>query len=591
MELTLQELVDAATGVGPDSSEEARLAAVAALLAERGADAEAFLNEALDNFTKIRDEGSTSEETLSALAALADVIGGTRLRQGQLDEAAQARADELAALDARVNAVDPNAPAEVDENGEPTDPTDEGGEGAPAEPDPAPEPVAEPAVTAGARRAPVRVNLAAVPRAVKHAPVEQQAAPVATMIASADVPGYRPGTSLDMDGLTQAVIASMSTFPTERIAGARMRAGIAKIRIPFSDKRLIADNSTRDQDVLDYAGNQKRLKGASLIAAGGWCSPSETYYDLCPGLESASAGLIDIPDIQITRGGIRTTEGPDIASVFADIGFKQTEAQAIAGDTKPSYRVTCPAFTETRAGVTGVNIISGILQDDAYPEMTRRVVELAMAVHPHKVNLDTIAAMVTASTDLGTINAGISATTSVLSVIEMQVVDYRYRYRAPENLLLELIAPMWLKAVIRADLSLRTGVLFEQVTDQQINGYFNARGVNVQFVYDWQDAFSGVTAGFGATAPVEDWPDSVKLMIYAAGSFVRGRGEVISMEGVYDASQLAVNDFTRLFMEEKFLVRRRCYQSRTFTVPLAVNGATGAAVAVDANGNVVPVTP
>lgn len=604
MELTLQELIDAATGAGPDATDEQRAEAVANLLAERGGDAEAFQNQALEQYQGIRDGGDTAEETLAALSALADVIGGTRLRQGQLDEAAKARAEELAALDSRVNPVEPvdgtdGTDGGEGEDGEGTDGdageggTDgdggeggdggAGGEGAPAgEAAPA-------AVAASGRRAPVRVNLSAVRRPKATQPVDT--APSAVITASADVPGYSPGQKLDLPGLTQATIARMGAFPTERIPNTVMRAGIARIKIPFADKALIADDTKRDQDVLDYAGDMKRLKGGSLVAAGGWCSPSVTFWELCPGLESASAGILDVPDIQVTRGGIRVTEGPDIAAVFADIGFTQTETQAIAGDTKPNYRVPCPAFTETRASVTGVNIVSGILQDDAYPEMTRRIVELAMAVHAHKVNLDTIAAMVTQSTDLGTINAGISATTSVLNVIEMQVVDYRYRYRAPENLMLDLVAPMFLKAVIRADLTLRTGVPFEQVTDQQINGYFNARGVNVQWVYDWQDAFSGVTAGFGATAPVEEWPDTVKLMIHASGSFVRGRGEIISMEGVYDSTNLEVNDFTRLFMEEKFLVKRRCYQSRTFTVPLAVNGATGCCVEVDANGNVVVPTP
>ncbi len=602
MELTLQELIDAATGVGPDSTEEQRTEAVAALLAERGADAESFSNDALEQFQSIRDGGDASEETLAALSALADVIGGARLRQGQLDEAARARADELSALEARVAPVVPEGETDPDGEDPDAEPGDgdedtEGGEdpgtdpAAPADPAGGEVTAAEPAaVTAAARRHPVRVNLSQVARPAKTKPLEQGNG-AAVITASADVPGVPTGATLDREGLTRAVIARMSAFPTERIHGAVMRAGIARIKLPFNDKRLVADDTKRDQDVLDYAGDQKRLKGGSLVAAGGWCSPSETLYDLCPGLESATAGLIDVPDIQVTRGGIRTTEGPDIAAVFSSIGFKQTEAQAIAGDTKPCYRVPCPSFTETRAGVTGVCIVSGILQDDAYPEMTRRVVDLAMAVHAHKLNADTIAAMVTESTDLGTINAGISATTSLLNVIEMQVIDYRYRYRADLNLVLELIAPIWIKGVIRADLSMRTGVPFAQVTDQQINGFFAAIGVAVQFVYDWQDAFTAAGVGFGATAPVEEWPDSVQLMIYAAGSFVRGRGEVISMEGIYDAADLKVNDFTRLFMEEKFLVRRRCYQARRFTVPLAVNGASGCCVEVDANGNVVVPTP
>ena len=611
METTLQDLLDAIATLGPDATSEARAEAVANALAERGADAEAFLNEALERYQDVRTNGEKSEDTVAALVALADVIDGARQRQTQVAEAEQAREDELAALDARVAPADPDG-TENEDGGEDADGgenvpdgnadnpgTDsenetagdgsevgetDGDGGVPGAADSAPA-----AVTAAARRRNVRVDLSQVKRTTRPA-ARKPAGAVIT--ASANIPGYATGQQLTTADLNKAVLARMSRFPTHRIEpGVVMSADIATISIPFEDKALVADGKRDDQDVLDYAGNTRRLKGGSLLAAGDWCAPSETYYELCDGLESSTAGMWDGPEIRVTRGGINTTEGPDIGSVFSSIGFKQTEAQAIAGDTKPCYRVPCPSFTETRAGVTGVCIVSGILQDDAYPEMTRRIVELAVATHAHKVNADTLAAMEAGSTDMGTVNAGISAATSLLNVIEMQVMDYRYRYRADDNLLLEMPIPFFGRAMIRSDLSLRTGIPFEQVSNAQIDGWFAQRGVIPQWVYDWQDAFTGVSAGFGAATPIEAWPTSIKIMLYAAGTWVRGRGEVISMEGIYDAADLAVNDFTRLFMEEKFLVRRRCYQSRLVTVPLAVNGATSAPVLVGADGNLAPVTP
>ncbi|HEY9413916.1 MAG TPA: major capsid protein [Pseudonocardia sp.] len=611
METTLQDLLDAIATLGPDATSEARAEAVANALAERGADAEAFLNEALERYQDVRTNGEKSEDTVAALVALADVIDGARQRQTQVAEAEQAREDELAALDARVAPADPDG-TENEDGGEDADGgenvpdgnadnpgTDsenetagdgsevgetDGDGGVPGAADSAPA-----AVTAAARRRNVRVDLSQVKRTTRPA-ARKPAGAVIT--ASANIPGYATGQQLTTADLNKAVLARMSRFPTHRIEpGVVMSADIATISIPFEDKALVADGKRDDQDVLDYAGNTRRLKGGSLLAAGDWCAPSETYYELCDGLESSTAGMWDGPEIRVTRGGINTTEGPDIGAVFSSIGFKQTEAQAAAGDVKPNYRVPCPEFSDKRAGVTGVNIIAGILQNDAYPEMTKRVVELAAAVHAHKVNLDSIAGISAGSTDLGTVNAGPSAATSVLNVIEMQIVDYRYRYRANENLQLEVILPIFLKAVIRADLALRNGIQLETVTDQQINGHFNQRGARVQWVYDWQDAFSGVTNGLGSATPIEAWPTSVTAIIYAAGAWVRGRGEIIRVEGVYDSTNLPNNDFTRLFFEEKFLITRRCYQSRKVTIPLAVNGATGAPVELDAAGNVVVPTP
>lgn len=609
MDLTLQEIIDVVAALGADATDEAKNDAVAALIAERGADAETISNSALEEYRTLRESGGTSEETMAALGALVHVVEGARLRQTQVDEENRARDEALAALDSRMNPAETDetgtGDAESEENtgtgdnseiagddaGTEGDSEENGSGGGSAESAAAAgeqtAPAAE-AVAASGRRRTQRVSLASVQRT--RPPVEK-AAPTVSITASADVPGYSMGQELDTKGLTSAVIARMGAFPQERIPGAVMRAGIARIRIPFTDPNLIADDTRRDQDVFDYAGNHRRLPNGNLAAAGGWCSPSETLYGLCQGLESATAGMVDVPDILVNRGGIRATEGPDIGSVFSSIGFKQTEAQAIAGDTKPCYRVPCPTFTETRAGVTGVCIVSGILQDDAYPEMTQRIVELAVATHAHKVNADTLAAMAAGSTDMGTVNAGISATSSILNVIEMQVMDYRYRYRADDNLLLEMPIPYFGRALIRSDLSLRTGVPFEQVSNQQIDSWFLQRGVIPQWVYDWQDAFTGVAAGFGAATPLEVWPTSIQIMLYAAGTWVRGRGEVISMEGIYDAASLTENDFTRLFMEEKFLVRRRCYQSRLITIPTAVNGATSAPVLVGADGNLAPAAP
>ena len=264
---------------------------------------------------------------------------------------------------------------------------------------------------------------------------------------------------------------------------------------------------------------------------------------------------------------------------------RQTEAQNIAGDVKPCYRVPCPSFTDTRAGVKGICIVAGILQDDAYPELTQRVVSGALIAHTHRFNADTIAAMEAQSTAVaGFTGAGPSATTSLLNGLEMQIIDVRYRYRAAESLMLEVVLPWWAKGVVRSDLALRGGIAFEQATDQIINSYFNARGANVQWVYDWQDGFTG--GGFGGATAITSWPDTVKALIYPAGAFVRGRGALISMEGIYDTTNLAVNDFTRLFTEEKFLVLRRCYQSRLVTFNVPVNGMTG--IGVELDGNSVP---
>lgn len=612
MTLTLQEILDA-IAAAPEDGNPADV--VAALLAEREvSDPAAIVDAALEAYGEVRARESLSEDDFAALQTLAGVIDGARQHQAVIDEAIRAREEALAELDARVNpaAGDPDPAGDPDDPNGTTDRDDPDAPGGdPADPDADPEPADPPAgggeggtgapaatggelVTASGhtarRTATRRVSLGQIARPSRHAPVPAEPAG-ATITAAADVPGFATGSRLDFDALVRATSARMSAFPAHPIPNFQSRVGIAQIRAPFP-KDLIATGAVDDQTIVDHAGDVRRLEGASLRAAGGWCAASTTIWDLCPGLESATAGTVDVPEIQVTRGGLRFTEGPDIASVWSSIGFKQTETQAIAGDLKGCYKVPCPPFREERAGVTGVCIEAGVLQNDAFPEMTRRVVELALAVHAHKVNADTIAGMEAQSTNVGTINAGISATTSVLNVIEMQIVDTRYRYRMAENDMLEMVVPLFLRSVIRSDLSLRTGVPFSQVTDAQIDGFFADRGAVPQWTYDWQDAFTTSPAtGFGGATPITAWPTTVKVLMYPAGTFVRGRGEVLNLDGIYDSTNIKDNEFTRLFLEEKFMILRRCYQSRLYTIPLAVNGATGCCVPVGPDGNLAPETP
>jgi hypothetical protein len=332
---------------------------------------------------------------------------------------------------------------------------------------------------------------------------------------------------------------------------------------------LTAAADVTDDHVLEYAADQRRLPQESLVAAGGWCAPSETLYDLVE-LEAADA-LIDVPEINVARGGIRFTPGPSFADIFAGTGFSQTEAEAIAGTTKPCYRVPCPPFTEIRAGVEGVCITSGILQDRAFPELTARVVRGALAAHAHKISAKTIAKIIAGSTVVPTLTAQGGAAAPVLNAIELGVEDVKYKHRIARATTLEAVFPAWLIPLIRADLAFRLGVEdYMSVTDAQIRQWFTDRRIVPQFVYDWQDSALG-----GAT-PATRWPATVDFLLYPAGTWVRGMGDVISLDSVYDSAGLVENEFTGLFTEESLLVAKLGHESRQYTVPVCADGTTAA---------------
>ncbi|KLN67613.1 hypothetical protein ABM90_31225 [Rhodococcus erythropolis] len=621
--ITLQDLINAAQGEDGKPPADPAKAVAEYLAAHPDADISALQTEAVTTYQEIAAAGADSDESLAAAEALADVLDGVKVEQERIDAAGEEKRARLAALSDRVAAAtgsdaegednaDADAPVDADADAGADSPADAGavdaGEGggdvdagASAETAAAPE-----AVAASAAKPVKRVRLSQIPRKTVKMPADNtvDTSPRATIIASADVAGFATGQSLSTRELADAANIKLGSLSA---SGGKASGSVARIHIPFEDD-LTADGRN-DQDVIDFAADPSRLKGGSLVAAGGWCAPSETLYELGGILADANAGLIDLPEVKAARGGLRFTEGPDYAAMYGapTLGFIQTEAQAaagsgftsptgatIAGTEKPFYRVPCPEFDEDRAEAVGLGIMAGILQNDAYPEMTTEIVEHALIAQSHRVNTRSLNRMVAESGTAIALALGPSATTSVLNAVGIQIVDYRYANRMTPGAELEIVLPLWLKELVRADQSVRNGSnvteAFE-VTDQKIDAWFKARNAVPRWVYDWQDAFSGEANGFGAATAKTTWPTTVDIMIYKAGTFVRARGEVISVDAIYDPTSLKKNDFHRLFVEEKLLVIKRRWKSRLVRVPLAVNGAVGAARELDAQGKIVVTTP
>lgn len=622
--ITLQDLINAAQGEDGKPPADPAKAVAEYLAAHPDADVAALQAEAVKSFTEISAAGADSDDSLAAVEALADVIDGVKVEQERIDAAGEEKRAKLAALSERVKAAtgseaegednaDADAPVDADADAGADSQADvgavdagEGGgdvdAGAAAETAAAPE-----AVAASAAKPVKRVRLSQIPRKTVKMPAENTPdAPRATIIASADVAGFGQGQNLSTSDLARAANVKLQGFPAGFVPNQEHTVPVASISIPF-EAQLTADGKN-DQEVIDYAADTSRLKGGSLVA-GGWCAPSETLYELGGILADASAGLVDLPEAQAKRGGLRFTEGPDYAAIYGDptFGFIQTEPQSVAGTgfttatggtvagtEKPFYRVPCPEFTDVRAEAVGLGVVAGILANDAYPEVTQEVVEHGLIAHAHRINTRTLNRMQTLSGAPITLSLGPSATTSVLNAVDIQITDYRYANRMADNAELEVPIPLWAKPVFRADMSVRNGSNVSEaleVTDQKIEAWFRARNARVQWVYDWQDAFSGVAGGFGAATPITAWPSTIDVMIYKAGTFVRARGEVINVSAMYDTVNLKKNDFHVLFIEEKLLVIKRRWKSRLVRIPLAVNGAVGAARELDAQGKIVVTTP
>ena len=530
-------------------------------------DLNAALNSGLDAFKELGITADSDEDTIAEGERIAPLVSAVRAEQQARVAAAEARSQRAAELLATV----PEQTAEVTESEEVAPVAEVAAEVAVEEEAPTPIEIEEAPVAENIIPEPVAASTQSpVARAAQNAPEPVVAAavrPVASLVASADVSGFAAGQTLDDLGMAgQALVNRLKGLPRGMAASpVRQRFGAAIIQKNHSG--LVQGRDFDDYSLVQRAGEESRLPGGSLVAAGGWCSPSETVYDMCQ-LETVS-GMLDLPEFGVTRGGIHFTPGPDFSDIYQSCGFHQTEEEAIAGECKNCCMVTCPEFEDVRLDAVGMCVKVPILTNAAYPELVRRYIEGALVAHAHKVNAWLIS-QIDVAAGTAVVAPGNDPISFVLDALELQAIAVRYQYRLDPSHTIEVIAPVFLRALIRMDVARRNGQDWNSVTDAQIDANFAARNMVVQWVYDFQDL--AVSAGNAVTLPT-----SVEVLVYPAGTWTKGTADVISLDAVYDSVGLEANVFTGIFVEEGVLAVQRCTHTTKVRVPLCVSGRTGAA--------------
>lgn len=410
-----------------------------------------------------------------------------------------------------------------------------------------------------------------------------------SLVAANNIPNVTDGRELQSWlEFAQAFAGRTRTYS----GNTKMQHPIAEIRRNFSAELTVTEgmDDAAQQKVYDFAALETRLPGGSLVAANGWCSPSENLYTTC--LQIGTDGLWQGPEVLARRGGIRHNQGIEFDTIFGTgAGFNElTEAQIIADTLKTCVEIPCPPFVDDRLKVTVLCLTGAILQNRAYPEFVSTFVQGALAAYAHFVNREIIADIVAGSVavSLQTVDPWVTDLTvvsQVLGAVEMAIVDIRYRLRTDFSATIEIVLPYWLRALFRQDFSRRNGFDGVGLADAEINNWFSMRGARVQWVYDWQDAFSGVATGPGADTPIQTLPSltatqSVQFLAYPAGTWVLARQDVIRLESIYDSVNLPQNLVTQLFLEDGWAAMRMCPLSRVYTVNICASGSTGVQRAV-----------
>lgn len=550
-------------------------------------DAEALgaaVEEAFAAYDEIKPgEGEdVSDETLSELSAISSFVEAAKAENSVREEAATERANQLAAIEASMSVKNPD-----EEEGSPAEEKAE----TPAEEADEPDAKkvkasAEEAAAAAAAEAPAPVKAAVqrpanfnrgstAARAAKNAPAP--AAPVdkpagARLLSATSTDGFQMGQEFSSLEEAGAVIGKrLARLPKDAPMGTLVTNTALQIALPanqFSDNSEKFSNQRDAFELLRAAGDEKRLEGGSLVAAGGWGAPSERSLDFCK-LESIE-GLIKLPEVSITRGGIEYTKGPVFADVLANsTGFwDMTEATAEAGtEQKTSLRPSLPTFKEERLDAVGVMMEAGLLLRQGWPEVIARYAELLLTAHQYKLAQKTLTQMLAFTGAAKAAGPGFGNALDILHILELIATGERQRTFMSPNQTLEAVIPHWVKNVIRVDMANRASVDFKTISDAEIDGYFTARKIKVQWITAWQNL-----AIDGTKKIALKYPDTVEVLMYPAGTYVRGVAPVITLDTIYDSTNLKKNDYVELFVEQGTLVTNPCGDGLHISIPLKANG-------------------
>jgi hypothetical protein len=404
-------------------------------------------------------------------------------------------------------------------------------------------------------------------------------APVPTLDALADLIQHRAS--------RLPVQASKEFNPNGPYGGVQ----VASIRNEFPEQDIV-EWGTKREHVGDMV--QRLTNDDVLVAAGGWCAPSEIRYDFFN--VACADGMIDLPTFGVRRGGLRWPISPSLADVFtpavapfgatfsnATVPWLWTEGDDISSVTgnpnKPCIRVPCSDMDEARLECYGVCLTAGNLADDAWPEATRNFLALLMSAFDRSRNTRYISSMLSlAGTQItgSGCAAGSGTAAPLLGMAELAAVDIRTRFGMCSRDTMEYVAPDWVLPMVRSDLAKRSGLVEFAVTDAMVAQWFNVRSIRAQFVQDYQVRSTGLP---GTSTPLTAWPTSMEFMIYPPGSFGRGNGMTLDLGVVRDSTLNAENDHTAAWFEECHLIARFGHSGavRRYAINLCTDGTTGAA--------------
>jgi hypothetical protein len=394
-------------------------------------------------------------------------------------------------------------------------------------------------------------------------PISQTSAAPVAITAGADIPGYTAGSPLnDMNAVAEAMAKRLHAL--RRVNGGDGEQHIvASVSTQYPESRTL----TTDPET-NWAKINAVTSPEALVASGGHAAPFEVKYDIF-GLGTTARPLKDaLPKFQADRGGIRFVTPPVLSSYGSAVGIWTNTVDITPGtDVKESLTVTAAGENTVATDAVTLQLQFGNLMTRAYPELIARHNELGLIQHAREAEGQILTRLTALSTAV-TSTSLIGVARDYLVQLGRAAANYRGRHRLEADAPLRVIAPMWVKDAMAADLALSMPGDNLLNAYAEIEGFIASRGINITWTID--DFTTAQSSG-----AMNEFADTFTWYIFAEGTFLFLDGGTLDLGIIRDSSLTGTNDY-KMFVETFEGVAKVGVESLKVVSTISVNGAAAA---------------
>lgn len=412
--------------------------------------------------------------------------------------------------------------------------------------------------------------------------------------AGADIPGVPMGSDLPNMGAIAEAMAKRMHGMRRTSGGDGEQHTVATFVTSFPEDRVLRSGEAESNKVkID-----KVASAEAIVAAGGFCAPLETNYDIL-GFGVTNRPVRDsLATFNADRGGIRWMNTPVLGDIptydytgaagsssmgpynpanypngaAISVWNEAADEDAIDGTpTKPCFRVQCIGESEAYLEAVPVCLTIGNLMARAFPELIEANNNLALVTHARFSEQRLLRKIGALSTQVSAARV-LGAARDFFVQADRAAVAYRHRHRLDEKETLRVIVPTWLKNLMRADLVMEMpgdgkDANFE-LAEARINRWFAVRNLNVTWHIDGEAGQYFAPQGNGALV---DYPSTVVWYLFAEGTFLFLDGGTLDLGLVRDSTLNATNDY-KMFAETFEGVAKRGVESYRVSSTLRATG-------------------